>query len=177
MKFVTAILSSLSSLMDPLMLLYHPLLLLCPLNCSPHSSQKFLQQWMLWQNWEKISWEWRTKTKQIELRRDLGDDSLARTTHDDHHLGRREAKKIWWVRPGKSTNVDWNREKGADDLFSNYFAPNLTCSELVFPRRLRMSSRLLKKILCVVCAHDIYFEFKHDVAGKAGMCPHIRKLL
>lgn len=75
-------------------------------------------------------------------------------------------------RAGRSVNVDRRREKGAEDLWKDYFAPQPIYDENKFRRRFRMSSRLFNKILLEVCAQDDYFCQKIDAAQKLGLSPH-----
>lgn len=87
-------------------------------------------------------------------------------------LTRPSKRKHGGSRPGRRKNVDRKREKGAVDLWNDYFSENPTYGELTFRRRFRMSNRLFNKILHAVCAHDNYFRLKCDAAGKPRLSPH-----
>jgi hypothetical protein len=63
--------------------------------------------------------------------------------------------------PGRAAALDRKRERGHDQLFTDYFQPKALYTPSLFRRRFRMSRPLFRR--------DDYFHAKVDAIGKVGL--------
>nr|XP_051211539.1 uncharacterized protein LOC127329031 [Lolium perenne] len=71
--------------------------------------------------------------------------------------------------PGRAAALDRKRERGHDQLFTDYFQPKALYTPALFRRRFRMSRPLFRRIMDGVKLYDDYFHAKVDAIGKVGL--------
>lgn len=73
--------------------------------------------------------------------------------------------------PGRSPNIDRDRQVGHDRILKDYFAADTVYNEELFRRRFRMRRPLFLRILDAIQKYDSYFLQKCDALGLLGLSP------
>ncbi|KAK1612943.1 hypothetical protein QYE76_036616 [Lolium multiflorum] len=71
--------------------------------------------------------------------------------------------------PGRAAALDRKRERGHDQLFTDYFQPKALFTPAMFRPRFRMSRPLFRRIMDDVKLYDDYFCANVDAIGKASV--------
>ncbi|CEO99784.1 DDE Tnp4 domain-containing protein [Plasmodiophora brassicae] len=113
-----------------------------------------------------------TTFAQTMLRANMADDDIedvAQTFFEVADEAERVDRKRGGSRPGRSANLERDREAGAARIYLDYFSDNPVYGDRVFRRRFRMRRELFKRVVDGVTETDPYFEQKYDALGRAGL--------